>query len=47
MAKSAGIGNVPLVDEDEEETLCVRLTSTIHDLLLSETSLEKRDELRK
>lgn len=47
MAKNGRMGSIPLVDEDEEETLCVRLTSTLHDLLLTETSPGKQDELIK
>jgi hypothetical protein len=35
-----------MVDE-EEEALCVRLTSILHDILLSEAASDKKDELHR
>lgn len=41
------MGTVSVPDEDEEEALCLRLTSILHDILLSVCSLDKKEEIRK
>lgn len=47
MTKRLSIGDPTDTIEDQEETLCLRLTSILHDLLISEVSDIKRNEVRK
>ncbi|KAL0272743.1 UNVERIFIED_CONTAM: hypothetical protein PYX00_005604 [Menopon gallinae] len=46
MTKRMSIGDASDAVEDQEEALCLRLTSILHDLLISEVSDGKRNEVR-